>query len=428
MEVRTMSIMSDDAKAILLLSGRFGENKDDCEPLPLRNYNRLVHWLVDREQRPADLLGMADVSSAASAAEVDESRFKALLNRGVQLGFAVEQWNRSGIWIVCRSDPDYPARYKSRLKQLAPPVLFGAGERALLRGGGLAIVGSRNVDEAGEQFTRDVASWCARAQVPVVSGGARGVDQTAMLSALGAGGSVIGVLSNNLLRASVSKDARQAIADHRLLLVSPVHPAARFTVGTAMGRNKLIYAMADMGLIVSADCRKGGTWAGAEEELKRLPPRPVFVRSGGDAPEGNRRLLELGAAPFPQNWRGRNPMSIRESVAKREVSEPSDEFPLFSKEIAEEHNDPVEHGKESSQHDDAAINAFPVGMSTGPTTIYEAVLGVLLNSLEKPSSVEELTARLDVKKNQLQSWLKQAVTEKKVKKLTRPVRYVRCSP
>jgi len=30
-----------------------------------------------------------------------------------------------------------------------------------------------------------------------------------------------------------------------------------------MGRNKLIYAMADYGLVVSADCEKGGTWAGA---------------------------------------------------------------------------------------------------------------------------------------------------------------------
>jgi predicted Rossmann fold nucleotide-binding protein DprA/Smf involved in DNA uptake len=29
-----------------------------------------------------------------------------------------------------------------------------------------------------------------------------------------------------------------------------------------MGRNKLIYAMADYGLVVSAEHKKGGTWAG----------------------------------------------------------------------------------------------------------------------------------------------------------------------
>ncbi len=58
----------------------------------------------------------------------------------------------------------------------------------------MAIVGSRNVDAQGEDFTREVAAWCARGRMAVVSGGARGVDQTAMQSALDAGGHVIGVL------------------------------------------------------------------------------------------------------------------------------------------------------------------------------------------------------------------------------------------
>ena len=61
----------------------------------------------------------------------------------------------------------------------------------------------------------------------------------------------------------------------------------------------MIYALADYGLVVSADHRKGGTWGGAEEELNRRPHRPVFVRVTGAVPPGNRALVKLGAIAFP---------------------------------------------------------------------------------------------------------------------------------
>lgn len=179
--------------------------------------------------------------------------------------------------------------------------MFGVGNRLLLEGGGLGIVGSRNVDQAGDTFTRQVAELCAYNQVPVISGGARGVDQISMSTALEAGGVAIGMLAENLLKRSVERSTRHALADGRLLLLSPYHPHARFTVGAAMGRNKLMYAMSDYALIVSAEYKKGGTWAGAEEELNRENPIPVFVRTTNNVPQGNTKLLELGAIPWPDS-------------------------------------------------------------------------------------------------------------------------------
>ncbi len=167
-------------------------------------------------------------------------------------------------------------------------------------GGGVAIVGSRNVDVVGEMFTTKAAQACAQNKMSVVSGGARGVDQVAMNSALEAGGVSIGVLAENLLKKSLEKHARHAISDGRLLLISPYHPNARFTVGGAMGRNKLVYAMADFGLVVSSDYKKGGTWTGAQEELRRKNYRPVFVRTGENVPLGNEKLLEAGALEWPE--------------------------------------------------------------------------------------------------------------------------------
>src|SRR5699024_2978040 len=51
-------------------------------------------------------------------------------------------------------------------------------------------------------------------------------------------------------------------------------------------------------LIVSSTADKGGTWGGAIEALK-AGKKPVFVRAQGSVPEGNRKLLEKGAIPFP---------------------------------------------------------------------------------------------------------------------------------
>ena len=76
-------------------------------------------------------------------------------------------------------------------------------------------------------------------------------------------------------RNSVSRHARKAIADDRLLLISPYHPEARFTVGTAMARNKLIYALADYGLVVSAERqeRRHVGRGGRRTQAQSWPPR-----------------------------------------------------------------------------------------------------------------------------------------------------------
>jgi predicted Rossmann fold nucleotide-binding protein DprA/Smf involved in DNA uptake len=294
------NILTDDTKAIILLCGTLGRDSSS-KPLAQAEYISLVRWLISQNMRPSSLLTLDNVNEAAIGSDLDVKRLTELLSRGVQLGFAVEEWQSKGIWIVSRSDKEYPARYKKHLGEKAPPLLFGVGRQDLLKGGGLAIVGSRNVDLEGEDFTRSVAGLCADNRMPVVSGGARGVDQIAMTAALAEGGIAIGIIAENLLKKSLERNYRNAISDQRLLLISPYHPNARFTVWSAMARNKLIYAMADYGLVVSAEHQKGGTWTGAKEELGREKSIPVFVRATGKLPAGNKKLLDIGAIEWPKD-------------------------------------------------------------------------------------------------------------------------------
>src|ERR1041385_5635831 len=82
------------------------------------------------------------------------------------------------------------------------------------------------------------------------------------------------------------------------LLICPYHPQHHFTVASAMNRNKVIYALADYGLVGASAHGQGGTWAGARE-AQRHGWVPLFVRDYPAMPDGNRELLRPGALPFP---------------------------------------------------------------------------------------------------------------------------------
>jgi predicted Rossmann fold nucleotide-binding protein DprA/Smf involved in DNA uptake len=296
-----------DSQVLLMLCSYLGlPAHPDPEPLTLREWNPLARKLAASPlKRPAALLGqsVADLMPALDLAEGEATRLVRLLERGGALAIEVERLRSLGIWTVTRADPAYPARLRQRLKESAPAVLFGSGEMTQPGQPGLAVVGSRNVDERGRLLAEFVGEACARCGLILYSGGARGVDSVAMGAALEAGGRSVGVLAESLEKATRPPEARAALARGALTLITPYAPNASFSIGLAMGRNKLIYALADYALVVASDAEKGGTWAGANEALKARWA-PLFVREAEDMPEGNRLLLRKGALPFPDPFPG----------------------------------------------------------------------------------------------------------------------------
>jgi predicted Rossmann fold nucleotide-binding protein DprA/Smf involved in DNA uptake len=297
------TVLSANTRAILLLTapllaGRGGSSSDLLTP---GEYKRLARQLLELQREPADLLS-TDAAELARECRtvVDGDRLEGLLGRGFLLSQAVERWQARALWVVSRADAEYPRRLKSRLREDAPPVLYGCGDRSLLENGGLAVVGSRHVDDALVEYTMAVGRLAARSDRQIVSGGARGIDQAAMRGAVEADGRVAGVLADSLEKTALNRDHRDLLIDARLVLVSPCDPGAGFNVGNAMQRNKLIYALSDAALVVSADHGKGGTWAGAVEQLERLRFVPVYVRSADTPSEGLAALRRKGALPWPE--------------------------------------------------------------------------------------------------------------------------------
>ena len=299
--------LSDDGQALLALCSAFGlpdnAEAEGLSQFKLAEWNQLSKKIAASSlKNPAALQGRnADELARELAVSPDEGeRITRLLDRAGQLALELENLFSRGMWAVTRVDERYPPKLRDTLKHQTPTVLFGAGDIHLLRRAGVAVIGSRNIDEAGAAFAKEVGHKAVAARLAVVSGGARGTDRIAMDGALEADGIALGILADSLEATVRKSDVRQLLLDDRLALITPYAPTAGFSVGAAMGRNKVIYGLADFAVVVSSDHQTGGTWAGAVEALK-AGWCPVFVRESDDAPKGNRKLIKLGATPLPIN-------------------------------------------------------------------------------------------------------------------------------
>lgn len=314
--------LSNDSRVILLLCSHLGlPEEPEFKPLTLREWNNLARRIVNSSlSSPSRLLGLS-TSALEADLDVDEKaamRLSWLLDRGGGLAIVMERLESLGIWIITRADTDYPRRLKMRLKHAAPAILFGAGERILIGQPGLAVVGSRNVGKQGEVCADFIGNACAYEGLVLYSGGARGVDSISTMAALDARGSAVSVLAHSLEKAIRPPDVREKLMDGDLALVTPYSPSAGFSVGAAMGRNKIIYALADYALVIASDAGKGGTWTGAIEALKARWV-PVFVLNSPDSPEGNHQLLQKGGLSFPESLLDSS-LSLREWLRNQSAS------------------------------------------------------------------------------------------------------------
>lgn len=420
--------LTPNTQAILLLTAPLiaGRGETSRDLLSLGEYNKLALILRQKQKQPADLIAQ----DAAELIEVcaqpfGRARLEALLGRGFLLSQAVERWNARAIWVISRADAKYPRRLKAKLKEDAPPLLYGCGDIALLEKGGLAVVGSRHVDDELISYTENVGRLSAEAHRSIVSGGAKGIDRAAMHGALTAGGDVAGVMADSLEKAALARDNREPLMEGRLVLVSPYDPAAGFNVGHAMQRNKLIYALADAALVVTSDFEKGGTWAGAIEQLDRLHFVPVFVRNGANAGKGNSALLNRGGKPWPNPQSGNELGRALVAAAEAITAEPKqDTLPLtLREEPAVYEATPVAKSAETvSVKDEQAL----IDVTLSPEAeLLNTVREILRRELAEARTEEEVAALLGVTKPQAKAWLARLVEEvviEKVKK-SKPARF-----
>lgn len=438
--------LSPTAQATLLLTSYFSKaSSETAKPLTNVEWGRFALWLKEQNRSPADLLTNDPKAMLAgwSDARISEDRIVQLLNRGHSLAIAIEKWQRAGLWVVTRSDPEYPRRLKQRLKTDSPPVLFGCGDKTLLNMGGLAVVGSRNACESDLAFTDQVGGKAALEGIAIVSGGARGVDETAMLGAIKQGGVVIGVMADSLLKAATSSKWRKGLMDGYAVLVSPFYPEAGFSAGNAMARNKYIYCLADSSLVVHSG-KKGGTLNGAVENLKRGWV-PLWVKPTMDNDAANANLVDKGGRWLEGDTQAFKIADLMSNEGERanHVKEPmGDLFSMPAQPVlfaetesgpeleSEPEKEVVEQGEESAVNEGMAkIETSPeqtvnreIALS-GPVDFYQLFTSELQHLAIEPVTVDALNEVTQLHKSQLTAWLKRAEEEGLLQKRNRPVRY-----
>ena len=283
--------MSEASLAALLLTNRLVE----VGPKP---FSAGEYWaLIAKVPDPGLLLGIDQVAVAEllSGDAVEAKRITALLDATTAFAYERERLQEEGIRLLSTFDPAFPARLIQRLGTTCPAFLTVAGQVDWLSAGGLGVVGSREASPAALEVARSAAQVAVEAGVPVISGLARGIDQESMTAALDGGGAVVGVPAEGLRVAAHSPEVRRRVHSGELCIASPYAPAMRFAAGNAVGRNKIVYGLADVTLVVCSENGSGGTWEGAKEALRRSFG-PVAVWTGDGEGPGNAALVSLGGA------------------------------------------------------------------------------------------------------------------------------------
>jgi DNA processing protein len=200
----------------------------------------------------------------------------------------LEQAARCGIRFLVPGDPEWP-RGLDGLDDVitlqgvggTPPGLWVRGPMPLTElAESVAAVGSRAASVYGVEMTRAICDHLALARVPVVSGGALGIDFEAHDATLVSGGATVAVLACGVDR--VYPAANRRLLQHlaaEFAVVSEQPPGSIPTRPRFLARNRLIAAITRGTVVVEAALRSGAlntaAWAEALNRHVMCVPGPV---------------------------------------------------------------------------------------------------------------------------------------------------------
>jgi len=206
----------------------------------------------------------------------------------------MEKLERFGVTVLSFHDTAYP----SRLKEIYdyPPLLYIRGELITDDEWCLAVVGTRKATVYGKQVTEEIVTDLAQSGITIVSGLARGVDTTAHLSTLAAGGRTIAVFACGLDLVYPSENAELA---RRILekgaLVSEYPLGTKPRAEYFPRRNRIMSGLCSGVLVIEAD-ESSGAMITARMALEQN--REVFAIPGSilsPSSRGTNHLIQDGA-------------------------------------------------------------------------------------------------------------------------------------
>ena len=210
-------------------------------------------------------------------------RILVLLEDGDLLAYYLQRGKQAGCSALSRISAGYPLQLRKRLGLDSPGVLWAKGDLSILDRPRISLVGSRQLRPENGEFARVVGIQAARQGYVLVSGNARGADQTAQNACLQAGGQVISVVADALC---------QHPHQENILYLSEQSFDEEFSPQRAISRNRVIHALGEKTFVAQSDYQTGGTWDGTVKNL-RFGWSPVYCYE--DASPAQRLLQDMGA-------------------------------------------------------------------------------------------------------------------------------------
>lgn len=211
--------------------------------------------------------------------EPEKRLYEAFVSQRLRWRERAKRYLEDGIF-VWEPPPDY---FKTKLFHAsAPPPFFYVrstkSDLSPLAGRTVAVVGSRQPSSYGIAVTKRVVTDLVQKDIVVISGGAAGIDGTAHLTALEAGGLTAAVLGHGVDQVYPAKHIKlfESIAQNGWLL-SEYPPGTRPKRHFFPARNRLVAALSDA-LIVTAAKPKSGTLITASFAADQ--GKPVFSVPG----------------------------------------------------------------------------------------------------------------------------------------------------
>lgn len=294
--------LSDESNVTLLLTSHLGaavdETSDDTlGPTQWHDFTRAVNessidsigelLSFDTSELPATLF-----SDKISREWVTER-----LSNASRLALELEDLNQSGIWVTTEFEQSFPSQLIETLGRKAPPFLYVAGNAENFQPEAVGFVGSRDATDSDLEYTRDLADMALKDGFAVVSGGAKGVDSAAEEAGLNAAGPVIEFPAEGIKNSLSNNNLRESVLNGDLTIASMYRPDASWSIGGAMGRNKLIHGYGKYTFVIRSGDETGGTWEGATENLSNEFSE-LFVCTHQDDAPGNEKLISKGGVPI----------------------------------------------------------------------------------------------------------------------------------
>lgn len=208
-----------------------------------------------------------------------------LLSETERLQYYLRGGTRQDCIPITRVSEGYPLILRVRLGLDSPGSLWVKGDRTLLDSPKIALVGSRDLHPENRHFAQEVGFQAAKQGFTLVSGNARGADQTAQEACLRSGGKVICVVADAL--------EQQPVRENVLYISEDGYDLA-FSAQRALSRNRVIHALGYMTFVAQCTDGQGGTWHGTSQNLKHNYS-PVYCFDDGS--NAVRELTQAGAEP-----------------------------------------------------------------------------------------------------------------------------------